>query len=91
MTKQEQIENCLMRCATELASILSDIPDPRAPDRLMNTTELAQFSSLSPTTITRIIKEMETAKTGGVIRQGRAVRVSQNAFMKYMEGRTWRK
>jgi DNA-binding MarR family transcriptional regulator len=57
----------------------------------MNTTELAEFASLSPTTITRIIKEMETAKTGGVIRRGRAVRVSQNAFMKYMEGRTWKK
>lgn len=93
MTKQEQIENCLQRFAIEFASILGNIPDSRAPDRLLNTTQLAEFASLSSTTITQIIREMEAAGTGGVIRRGRAVRVSRNAFMDYMEGRRtrWRK
>lgn len=96
MNKTEQIRLILYQAADALAELLAE-PDAeaRAPDKLLNTVQLAEYAGLSPTTITKLIREMEAEEIGGVIREGRAVRVSRNKFTDFLENRKvkkkWRK
>ena len=88
MNKTEQIRLILYQAADALVELLAEPEaDARAPDKLLNTVQLAEYAGLSPTTITKLIREMEAEEIGGVIREGRAVRVSRNKFTDFLENR----
>ena len=96
MNKTEQIRLILYQAADALAELLAEPDaDARAPDKLLNTVQLAEYAGLSQTTITKLIREMEAEDIGGVIREGRAIRVSRNKFTDFLENRKgkrkWRK
>ena len=86
--KQSQIRQILYAAADQIAELFAEPEMTMQPLPVYLTRkELVKQTSLSLSTIDRVIKEMEAAGAPGILRFGKAIKIELNDYLNFMKER----